>query len=134
VRNIKLIAFLLLSWYLFEACSTNPYKSGEVLYTNFCSSCHGVDGEGFGEIYPPIANSDYLRKHAGDLTCMIRNGMWDTIVVNGKTYMEPMPALPKLDAVAINNINNYVNYKWPYKEGIITITEVKAELAECDQQ
>ena len=132
MKSIKIVALLLLSWYLFDACSTNPYKSGEVLYTNFCSSCHGVDGLGFGKIYPPIANSDYLRNHAGDLTCIIRNGMWDTIVVNGKTYKEPMPENLRLDDIAINNINNYINYAWPYKEGRTTITEVRSELAKCD--
>lgn len=87
---------------------------------------------GFGEIYPPIADSDYLRTHAGDLTCIIRNGMWDTITVNGKIYKEPMPENFRLDDIAINNINNYINYTWPYKEGRTTITEVRSELAECE--
>jgi len=132
VKNIKVIFILLIGWYLFDACSTNPYKSGEVLYKNFCSSCHGVEGEGFGDLYPPIAGSDYLKNHAGDLTCMIRNGMWDTITVNGKVYSEPMPEIPQLDDVAITNINNFINYKWPYREEMVTITEVREELQSCE--
>ena len=132
MKNIKIIFLLLLGWYLFDACSTNPYKSGEVLYTNFCSSCHGVEGEGFGDLYPPLADSDYLKNHAGDLTCMIRNGMWDTITVNGKIYDEPMSAIPRLDDVAITNINNYINYRWPYRDGMVMITEVRKELEGCE--
>jgi len=131
VRNIKTILLFGLSWYLFDACSANPYKSGEVLYGNFCASCHGKDGEGFGEIYPPIANSDYLKNHADELTCLIKYGMWDTITVNGKVYKEPMPENLRLDDIAINNIVNYVNYAWPYKKGYTTIIEVRAQLEDC---
>lgn len=132
MKNIKVILIILGAWYLFDACSTNPYKSGEALYGSFCASCHGADGKGFGDLYPPIADSDYLRAHADELTCLIRNGMWDTIVVNGKTYKEPMPENLRLDDIAINNINNYINYMWPYKEGRTTITEVRAELEACE--
>ena len=118
--------------YLFDACSTNPYKSGEVLYQNFCAHCHGENGNGLGDIYPPINNSDYLKMNADNLVCLIRYGQTDEIIVNGKSYKEPMPPLPKLDEVALNNIVNFINYKWPFKEGNTTIIDIRNQLENCN--
>ena len=122
----------MIACFLCDACSSNPYKSGEVLYESFCAGCHGTDGLGLGDFYPPIKDSDYLKEHADKLTCMIRDGMIDTIMVNGKTYREPMPAIPRLNDVAITNINNYINYAWPYREGATTIVDVRAALKKCN--
>ena len=36
-------------------------KRGNAVYSDFCINCHLPNGEGVQIIYPPLANSDYLR-------------------------------------------------------------------------
>ena len=35
-------------------------KRGNIVYSDFCVSCHLPNGNGVNKIYPPLANSDYL--------------------------------------------------------------------------
>lgn len=44
-----------------------------------------------GALIPPLAGADYLANNQANLPCLIRKGIQDTIVVNGKVYAEKMP-------------------------------------------
>ena len=76
------------------------------MYGNFCASCHMDDGSGLRGRIPPLANSDYLKKYASELACIIRYGKTGEIEVNGKKYQEPMPGVPQLTDFEIANIIN----------------------------
>lgn len=91
-----------------------------------------MEGNGLGELYPPLADADYLKAHPNSIICAIRYGLQDTLVINGKIYGEPMPAIPTLDDVEINNIVNYVNFMWPFRSGDFTYREVKDQLKLCE--
>jgi hypothetical protein len=89
------------------------------------------DGSGLVKVNPPLANSDYLRDHQAEIACIIRNGQYDSIVVNGIYYYQEMIAFPKLSDVEITNVINYINHAWGNDYGERTITEVKSYLAPC---
>ncbi len=38
---------------------------GEVIYEANCATCHGFEGEGQGDIFPPLANNDVVRGAEG---------------------------------------------------------------------
>lgn len=90
---------------------TNPYKNGKLIYKNACADCHGDNGEGLLDLVPPLAKSDYLAAHQAELIQIITKGLKDTIVVNGKTYSQPMPA-QLLTNVQLVNVINYINNAW----------------------
>ena len=94
------------------ACERQTYQSGQRLYKAHCANCHMDNGEGLSALIPPLAGADYLANHQDKLPCLIRNGLKDTIVVNGNTYAEQMPANAALSDVQITNILNYVNSSW----------------------
>lgn len=116
----------------FAACEDNPYPQGEILYNNFCSNCHAADGSGLEGLIPPLANADYLVSHRDKLPCIIRYGIADTIVVNGRTYTQKMEAIPNLSRFEIANILNYIEHSWGNQQKYFTIQEVEASLENCD--
>ena len=128
----KGIFFIPLLWIgLLSACNDTPYQSGERLYKANCANCHMDNGEGLGALIPPLANSDYLSRYRDQLPCLIRYGLADSILVNGKPYVEKMAGLPNLSEVAIVNILNYINNAWGNKNGVFRLDEVKARLDAC---
>jgi mono/diheme cytochrome c family protein len=79
-------------------------------YQTHCANCHQADGKGLAGLYPPIT-ADFL-KNKNDLACLIRYGMSQPIVVNGKSYNRPMPANPTLKELDVAEIVTYVQVTW----------------------
>jgi len=128
------VAFLLAGYLLinlFAACQSNPYKHGEILYQNFCVSCHMEDGSGLVGNIPPLAGADYLTKYKEELPCLIRYGSTDTLVVNGITYTTPMAGVPQLTDIEIVNIINYINHSWGNENGFTNPKNIEQYLKSC---
>jgi cytochrome c551 len=100
-------------------------------YKLHCANCHQEDGKGLAGLYPPLANSDYLKKNKASIICAIKHGQADTIVVNGKKYYQPMPANPKLEGLDIAEITTYIFNKWGDETVITDIKTVEKALKEC---
>ena len=104
---------------------------GERLYKTHCANCHMDGGEGLGALIPPLAGSDYLVSNRERLACIIRYGLKDTIVVNGKTYAEQMLGNDKLNDIQVTNVVNFMLQSWGNKQEPVTFEEVKASLSKC---
>lgn len=117
-------------WFSNMGCNDNPYAQGQILYTNFCTSCHMDDGAGLRGVIPPLANADYYRQNRAALPCIIKHGINDTLVVNGKTYTQPMAGIEQLNAVEIANIINYINHQWDMGS-YTTVQSVEEALKAC---
>ena len=122
--------FYLLIVFSLTSCVEGP--TGESLYNGQCAGCHGKEGEGLGQLIPPLANSDFIEKDKGNLSCIILYGMNGPVVVNGVTYNGTMPGVPKLSKAEIANLINYINQKWYKDKPVKTIPDVAAELLECE--
>lgn len=113
------------------ACNYHPFRQGEILYGNFCASCHGEQGEGFRDLYPPLAGADYFQQNQLEAACIIRHGMEKPIVVNNKEYEQPMSAVIQLNAIEICNIINFLSHQWNPGMKTVTIDQVKEQLEKC---
>ncbi len=127
----KLLLSLLLSAVLFS-CEQQPYQMGERLYKTHCANCHMDQGGGLGALIPPLAGADYLAKNRDKLACMIRYGLKDTIVVNGKTYAEQMVGNEKLNDIQIANVVNYVLQSWGNNVPPLTFEAAQKALENCN--
>lgn len=113
---------------LFTGCSEKDiklkqyYVDGQALYKLHCANCHQDNGQGLAGLYPPIAGSDFLEKNKELILCSMRNGLKDTIVVNGKSFHQAMPANTQLQALDVAEIATYIYNEWGNEK---TITEVK---------
>ncbi|MGY8924152.1 MAG: c-type cytochrome, partial [Flavobacteriales bacterium] len=61
-------------------------KRGNAVYSDFCINCHLPNGEGVQNIYPPLANSDYLKANRRTSIKGVKYGLKGEITVNGLQY------------------------------------------------
>jgi mono/diheme cytochrome c family protein len=125
------VAALSLLFFSQLACEQNTYRIGQRLYEGNCANCHMDAGEGLGELIPPLAKADYWAQHRALLPCILRYGLADTIVVNGKMYAQPMAGNGKLSDIQITNILNYVGNSWGNQTEPYRLDEVRALLEQC---
>lgn len=107
--------------------------SSQFLYEKLCADCHGKDGEGLAGLYPPLAMSDYIQKEKLNIACIIRHGAQDTIVVNGVSYLQPMPAFKKITEVEITNLVNYIGSHWGNSLPNYKLEDIKKQLKTCKE-
>jgi len=121
-------------------CFTNKGHQGERLYGQHCAGCHGEQGEGLGQLVPPLAQADYLRSHATELPCLIRYGLRGPIKVNGVAYNQWMLGVQdtvthrNLSPAQLTNLLNYIESHWgnhPGPGGPRTIAGTEDQLRAC---
>lgn len=98
-------------------------KGGE-LYTTYCASCHLSNGQGDGQRFPPLDNSEYVNGDKKRLINIILNGLNKKITVKGKTYDGVMPSQSFLKDDEIAYILSYIRQNFGNLAGIITPEEV----------
>jgi mono/diheme cytochrome c family protein len=87
-------------------------------------SCHLPNGKGVKHIYPPLADSDYLKNNRDASIKGIKYGLKGEIIVNGDTYNNYMAPMGLGDD-EIADVMNYINHSWGNKNGkIVTEKEV----------
>lgn len=114
------------------SCNQEPYPQGKILYENFCANCHMDNGSGLEGLIPPVVGSDYLRDQIRGTACIIRYGREEPMEVNGRQYIQPMPASPQLSDFEINNIINYMRHAWGNDYGYVKLEEVRQALEDCN--
>jgi mono/diheme cytochrome c family protein len=106
--------------------------NGRELYVQHCANCHQENGSGLGDLYPPIANSDYL-KNKERIICMIRYGASGDMVVNGKTYNQAMPANRDLYDLDIASIMTFIYNEWGDETVATSSDSVHEVLENCEK-
>jgi cytochrome c551 len=109
------------------------YAQGELIYGVRCSNCHQKSGQGLGLVYPPVNISDYLDKHQADVICLIKYGRKGAILVNGKSFNQPMPGVPTLTDLEIAELTTYLYNTWERKTGIVDVEDVSKTIERCAQ-
>lgn len=131
---IKIIVIFLISLMtsLF-VCRQDPIledsiQRGALVYEDFCVTCHMHNGKGFGNIYPPLAGSDFLLKKRSESIRAVKYGLTGKIIVNGKTYDKTMDPLG-LSNEEVTDVMNFILHSWGNTSNqIITLAEVASIL------
>jgi cytochrome c551 len=106
--------------------------NGEMMYRQNCANCHGVEGEGLKNLYPPLANNSHL-DDLESVVCVIKHGASGILEVNGKTYDQAMPANPKIYDLDIAQLVTFLNHEFLKKEKIVKVEEVRIILESCKE-
>ncbi|SDL02380.1 Cytochrome C oxidase, cbb3-type, subunit III [Pedobacter sp. ok626] len=107
------------------------YVNGRDLYIKHCQNCHGAKGEGLGTLTPPLTDSVFLKSNREKLACYIKNGIKDSIVINGIKYEGTMPAFPELYDIDIAQLLVYISNSFGNKQGMYTTESVATDLKNC---
>jgi nitrite reductase (NO-forming) len=123
-----------------EAIASNPeitnitkeiqIERGKKVYLSVCFACHMANGEGLPGIFPPLANSDFLKADKGRAIRIPIKGLSGPIVVNGKEYNNIMPPQTQLDDEQIADVLTYILNSWGNDAGIVSVSDVRRARAE----
>ncbi|MUU77600.1 c-type cytochrome [Winogradskyella endarachnes] len=102
-------------------------KRGQPIYKNQCSVCHTPSGKGIPNVFPPLAESDYLIKKQTESIKAIKHGLSGKIIVNGVTYNGSMPSF-SLSNQEIADVMNYINNSWGNKNSDVVTVDKVSEL------
>lgn len=113
------------------AVNMQTVAHGQQLYETHCSNCHQADGKGLARLIPPLLDADYLALNRADLPCIIRNGMFKQIVVNGVMYQQKMPANTTLSQEEITALVNFVEFRYGKSTALMSADSVQMLLQYC---
>lgn len=128
---VKLAAVSFVLLFIFNSCIPEGRDYGKELYEDKCSNCHGIEGDGLQQLFPPLKNSDYLEKNQDRLACIIRYGTEGGSTVNGVVFENKMDGQPLLSEVDIHNIINYISSNINANVTEVNINDVKSRLEDC---
>ncbi len=131
ISTLKWLLLLLGGIMLTHCKHVDAFKQGKQLYQNNCASCHMDDGTGLAALIPPLAKSDFYQKNLKTIPCIIRNGLSDTILVNGVQFSEKMEEFKKMSPESMTNVINYINHSWGNNLPDITLKDVRLALENC---
>ncbi|WP_443939107.1 c-type cytochrome [Pedobacter sp. MW01-1-1] len=109
----------------------NYMTSGKDIYQAKCQNCHGQNGEGFGELYPSLTDSVFLKTNKTKLACFIKNGSNDTLIVKGKAYTEKMPGFSTMPDIEIAQVMVYITNSFGNNQGFYHYQSVTEDLKNC---
>jgi len=139
VRKLNSLSMYLIPVFIgLVACNPGGYKQDQYmvgglrLYEKHCINCHHKNGEGLAKLIPPLAESNYLVEMKWEeLACQIRNGLKDTITVNGVIYYQEMPGIPQLTPLEIAELVTYVKNTWGEQDELYEVIAVEKALNDC---
>lgn len=86
-------------------------STGAELYRQYCAACHGQEGLGIPQAFPPLAGSDFIAKQRERALRAPLEGLKDRIEVNGQAYQGWMAPVTLRDE-DLAKVFNFVFSSW----------------------
>lgn len=107
---------------------------GATVYAQNCAACHGTEGRGVPDYYPPLAGNPDLARAREFPVLVVLHGLSGQIAVNGKRYNGSMPSFAHLSDAKVAALVNHLRGAWGNgnaASGIAPVTsDVVAKLRE----
>lgn len=107
-------------------------QRGQTVFTTNCMACHQSTGLGIPNVFPPLAQSDFLNKDKIRAIKTVTGGLQGKVVVNGKEFNGVMPAWGLSDE-DIANVLSYIYNSWGNSGKEVTAEEVKTYRVKAGQ-
>ncbi len=98
-------------------------ERGGKIYAEKCLICHQPSGQGVPPVYPPLAQSDWMKADRERTVKVLCEGLSGSIKVNGQTYDNSMPA-QMLDDAQVADVLTFVTNSWGNEQGEFSAEEV----------
>lgn len=104
---------------------TAVHARGAQVYANTCVACHGIDGRGVPDVFPPLAGADWVTGSSGVPIRIVLHGLTGPVPVNGTTYNNIMPPLFTLNDTEIADVLTYVRQNFGNDAAPVSESEVQ---------
>lgn len=108
--------------------------NSEKIYNRYCSGCHQKNGQGDGNRFPPLGNTDWVTGDKNRLIRLVLMGMDGPIEVNGKPYNSNMPQHRFLKDDDIAQVLTYIRSQFGNSASAISPEEVSEVRKEINTQ
>lgn len=105
------------------------WAQGKEIYTDFCVQCHGANGKGDANNFPPLDGSDWLTKKRTQSIHAVKYGQSGEILVNKIKFNNTMPPMG-LSNKEVADVMNYIMNSWSNKQDKIVTEEEVAGIKE----
>ena len=130
--TITLISLIAVTAFSLIGCDSHSSTEvsivrGKKIYTQYCLSCHQVNGSGVPMLNPPLKNTAYVLGEESRLIHIVMYGFRDGVQINGDSYTNPMPPLgARLKDEEIADVLTYVRNSFGNKASGISTDQVRA--------
>lgn len=112
--------------YAWQGKTGTSKERGKEVYSRTCVTCHGENGEGIKDVFPPLAGSDYLMANKGRSIDIALHGTQGEMVVKGAKYDSQMLRVELTDQ-EVADVLTFVRSSWGNKGGPVSVQEVLAQ-------
>ncbi|MEO6741679.1 MAG: PQQ-dependent sugar dehydrogenase [Chthoniobacteraceae bacterium] len=102
---------IVLSVCISSADEPDSKARGERIYQQTCIVCHQATGQGAPPVFPPLAQSDWIKANRERAIRALCEGLGGAIRVNGADYNNQMPVQP-LDDRGVADVLTFVFSSW----------------------
>ena len=97
-----------------------------IIYSTHCASCHQNYGQGQENIYPPLAESEWVNGGNENLIRVVLFGQQGEIQVKNKTYNQIMPSFSFLSDNELAQVISHIKINFGNKGNKVNADEVRA--------
>lgn len=106
------------------AAIKSSIADGELVYTQFCVSCHLPDGGGVQNMNPPLFKTSWVNGDKARLVTTVLGGMSQQ-EIDGERYNNVMPSFIYLTDKQVADVLTYVRNSFGNKKTAVTVADVK---------
>ena len=114
---------------LIPAAAAAQARTGQQVFAGTCAACPGPAGAGNGELFPPLAGSEWVTGSEARLVRIILHGLTGEIEVEGQTYSGMMPPwAASLSDADVAAVATYIRSSFGNKAAPVataTVTEIR---------
>ena len=120
------IVVILIACFGLAGCGSGTHSEGgppegKAVYAGVCLPCHGIDGKGQPDSYPPLAGSERANDHEAVPIRIVLHGLRGPLSANGEQYSGEMPMLGnQLSDAEIAAVLSYVRASFGNKAAPVT--------------
>lgn len=122
--KVVLLALVLAGVYSSSANAQDAHP-GEAVYKSRCSMCHQANGAGLPNMFPPLAESEWVNGPAENLIKIQLYGLTGPITVKGKDYNGVMAGNATMSDQEIADVLTYVRSHMGNNASAVTADMVK---------
>lgn len=99
--------------------------AGEQIYASLCAACHQANGQGLPGVFPPLAESEWVKTAPEVSIKILLLGLNGSVTVNGQPYNGQMPGFKQLSDAEIAAVLTHVRTAWNNGGAAVTADAVK---------